>query len=210
MIAQLCPVVAAPKFSPLAAATDFGHRVVVAQDGLWLDVRQPWIRATVQIAESAWSTPYGVVKPAIDLLCDREHLAGMFSRFLGEADARCPVEHAAWVSVDDNYQLAYHEVEVLAASRGSISYRRPSTPGRHPFLDLHSHGEGRPFFSATDNRDDVNEMKLAIVVGDLGRANHSASFCARLCLAGLYVDVTDKLAKIMGLSGESRFALVGR
>lgn len=210
MISRLCPVVAAPKFSALGIANDFGHRVIVAHDGLWLDVRQPWLRASVKIAESSWPLPYGEVTPAIDLLCDGPDLAEVFHRFVAAAKERGRLEHAAWVSTDDDYRLAYHDVAIRHVSSQHIKYDRPSAAGRFMFLDMHSHGEGRPFFSAIDNRDDAGEMKLAIVVGDLGHANHHVTFCARLCLAGLYVDVTDKLARAMGLSGEAGYGLVGR
>jgi PRTRC genetic system protein A len=58
--------------------------------------------------------------------------------------------------------------------------------GWHLVCDLHSHGAGPAFFSATDNGDDAHSTKIAIVVGSLGR-DDGPTFAARLCAGGMFL-----------------------
>jgi PRTRC genetic system protein A len=66
-------------------------------------------------------------------------------------------------------------------------YRPPLLPvGTHIVCDIHSHGTGPAFFSATDDLDDAHSTKIAIVIGRLDRP-YGPVIEGRLCAAGMFL-----------------------
>jgi PRTRC genetic system protein A/PRTRC genetic system ThiF family protein len=182
VIQQHAPTVMAPSVGELVPLAENGHRYVAARDGLYIEIRRPWLRLLQPIAPSiATQLPYGELKPAI--ATDFGKIPrDMLARFLEEARKLSPFEHAAWIvwSARDR-RLEYRDLDVQEMSYGSVSYNRPRLEEHESLaIDLHSHGEMGAFFSGTDDADDAGEVKIAGVVGALkeGTAPEWAFRCA--------------------------------
>lgn len=189
VLQQSCPTIVVPKYGALVPMEEWGHRVLVARNGLWLEVLRPWLHALVPIAsQEAFPLPFGELTVKLALAFGRVPLS-FRERFLSEANAALPDEHAAWLVWNENQRtLQYRELAVIDRTPGRIQYRHPRlSDGEWLAVDMHSHGGLPAFFSATDNDDDRGAHKLAIVVGNLGSAEISVAM--RLCLGGLFIDL---------------------
>ena len=113
------------------------------------------------------------------------------ARFAGDAIASGNMEIAAcviWNTVTQT--LDSRRCEALHASSHRIQYVRPALAANESLvLDLHSHGHGPAYFSSTDDEDDRNEVKIAGVVGNV---NGELSWKFRLCLAGIFINESEK------------------
>ncbi|KEQ54817.1 hypothetical protein BV95_01046 [Sphingobium chlorophenolicum] len=132
--------------------------------------------------------PYGSVgEPRANLRCGlipRAFLAQIIDHF----GAALPNEAAAfivWDEDDRRFLLDFPQIDQATPSR--LVYRTPVLPGnRHIVCDIHSHGHGRAFFSATDDADDAHATKIALVIGRLGGPD-SPEFASRLCAGGMFL-----------------------
>lgn len=192
------PAVMVPRFGQLPAADRIGHRYLVAQDGLWLEVTRPWLLARVplpQYGEDAAGLPhplpFGKVESTISYNLDVGQYEHVRARFLADALRAMPNEFAAWGIYDARTrELTYQPLVAIEASAGGITFHRPDlAEGQHLAIDLHSHGKMGPFFSATDDADDCGEVKIAIVVGNLDQPE--PAWTSRLCLLGIFIADSD-------------------
>lgn len=203
MLQRVCPTIMAPRFEPFAPLATDGHRFVNSDAGLYLEVRRPWLSLLLPIADSAIPLPYGPVSPRVEFdfglgLDLAQHVA----RFIVEARSHQPDEHAAWLSYDrDAKALCYELVEAIERNGGHIRYARPTRlPGSRTLaVDLHSHGRHTAFFSAEDDRDGLDDVKLEIVVGKLDVA--TPSFACRLSALGLRLNYTEWLTALLDQAG---------
>lgn len=177
-----------PAIDALRAARA-GRGLVVGTDGVMLVLRRPWLALDVPIAEPlAASLPYGDTGgPRADLRCGLipvDLLGCVLERF---ADA-LPNESAAFILWNEDsglFTLAWPIIEEATPSR--LVYRPPSiAPGWHLVCDIHSHGNGPAFFSATDDADDAYATKIALVFGRLGNPD-GTMMVSRLCADGLFL-----------------------
>lgn len=191
---SVCPTVMVPAYEPLLPLSENGHRFLCARDGLYAELHRPWLHAVFRIAESAVPLPYGLPEAQTHLAFEKGQLAELLDRFVAQARAAFPREHAAWLSFDDA-GLHYEPVDVMSSGGGHIRYRRPSVIGSRTLaVDLHSHGRHPAFWSETDDHDDHDDAKLAIVVGNLDR--DEPTFKARLTMLGAVMDLSEWLASI--------------
>lgn len=207
---SLTPVVVVPRFSELAPLIIPGHRYLVAEDGLWLEVRRAWLWARMPLAQT-WGTalPFGRVAGPQELpeitagmevdarnftpplqaqyTFEGEDLERLQTLFVHDARASLPDEFAAWgVWNEQTSRLEYRPLVATEASPGGITFSRPRLEDHeHLAVDLHSHGALAAFFSSTDDDDDRGEVKIAVVVGTL---DQEPTFATRLCALGLFVD----------------------
>lgn len=197
---SVCPAVMVPRHEALTPMNGPGHRFLVAADGVYLDLARSWLRLTTLTAASAVAMPYGSVAERVDFGFGAD-FACLVARFIDEARSACPIEHAAWLVFDESArQLDYSPVHVAWGSVGRVRYHRPTASAtRHPAVDLHSHGRMPAFFSATDDVDDTDDAKLAIVVGNLG--DEVVSVAARLIAAGLCIDYSEWISTILNAAG---------
>lgn len=205
------PALMVPRFGELAPMEKSGHRYLVAEDGLWLEVKRPWLHARIPLrTENGFYTcgmvdehplPFGRLEKLVRYLITAEDLADLQERFVADARRALPNEYAAWGVYDElSGNIHYAPCIALEASAGGIQYLRPALgPNEHFAIDLHSHGELEAYFSATDNLDDCGEVKLAIVAGSLG--DERPTWAVRLCLLGVFImndaaaaDVPEELA----------------
>lgn len=189
------PVVVVPRFGALAPMEKTGHRYLVAEDGIWLEVKRPWLDARVPIAtiwngedEAAWdhSLPFGPVERRIAYAISNTEFDRIQQRFLIDARAALPNEFAAWAVYDEATQaLHYQPLVAIEAGPGGIEFHRPTLGlGHHLAIDLHSHGAMDAFFSSTDDEDDRGDVKVAVVAGRLDR---EPMWTTRLCVLGVFI-----------------------
>jgi PRTRC genetic system protein A len=174
LIQRQFPCVVAPRYGELAALDRKGERFIVCATGVKMEIWRPWIHAVIDL------TPEGVLRPmpygpgpeaGATLLCQPIPKA-MRERFIEEARATMPSEHAAWVTWNEHTRLfRYRSVQVLSHSPASITYVRPDLdPGEWLVGDIHSHARYPAGFSATDEVDDYGTLQLSLVLGSLDRS----------------------------------------
>ncbi|MFT0167533.1 PRTRC system protein A [Paraburkholderia mimosarum] len=186
------PIVAVPKHAKFAPLDDIGHRFLATAEGIFVEVRRPWlhvIQLLTKLPENAPRPPYGYIMPKIELAFGRLGVAIPFVQgFAEEARSALPNEHAAWIVWDaDTRSLEYVPLRISNATPGAIAFERPAlAPHQSLAIDLHSHGHGDAFFSSTDDADDAGEVKIAGVLGGLGDGN-KPSVVFRLCVLGMTI-----------------------
>lgn len=182
------PVVAVPRFSDLAPLKKNGHRYLVAEDGLYIEVRRPWLSIVWPVAPSDAPLPFGEADHVgMRLGFEWKELTELMDPFERDARAAMPNEFAAWITWKlteaGGHVLTYRPLFASAASPGGLDLIRPTlNEGEHLIADLHSHGSMEAFFSATDDEDDAGEVKYAAVLG--GVDTNTPRWRVRLCLPG--------------------------
>jgi len=181
------PAVIVPRFSDLAPLEKNGHRYLLAEDGLYIEARRPWLRITWPVAISDAPLPYGAVhNMGMHIGFQWSELTELLDPFERDAHAAMPNEFAAWITwkltESGSHLLTYLPLYAKSASPGGLDLIRPALPeGEHLVADLHSHGAMEAFFSATDDEDDAGEVKYSAVLGGLG---DKPKWRVRLCLPG--------------------------
>lgn len=190
------PAVMVPRFGALEPIGRTGHRYLVAEDGLWLEVNRPWLHAVVPVGASRpaeygrHALPFGRVEWRIWYAFSGAGIRRIYESFLADAVRAAPNECAAWGVYDETTgRLEYRPLVADRATPYSLNFHRPALPlHQHLAMDLHSHGTGAPYFSQTDDEDDRGEVKLSIVAGTV---DAEPSWAARLCLLGLFIPGED-------------------
>ena len=193
-----CPVVMVPRYEELVLLAEDGHRFLAATDGLYMEVRRPWLHAILLVAASPMPLPYGEAPQVFKLHLHHATLAPALARFIEHARETSPKEAAAWVTFSPpDGALGYVLPEVIENSAGYIQYYRPAaTASCLPMLDMHSHGAFPAFFSSTDETDDRNDdMKLAFVVGNLDQPEVTVAM--RLVGLGVSQDLSEFAVRIL-------------
>ena len=166
-----------------------GRGLIVGADGVMLILRRPWLALDVPLTPPIpASLPYGSIgAPRAELRCGlipNVHL----TRILDHIRAELPNEAAAfviWNEVTDSFAVLFPEIQEATPSR--VVYPTPVLAAdTHLVCDIHSHGAGAAFFSATDNDDDAHDTKIALVFVRLG-APDGPDMASRLCAAGLFL-----------------------
>ncbi|MDF0543845.1 PRTRC system protein A [Sphingobium sp. H39-3-25] len=168
-----------------------GHGLAVGRDGVMLILRRPWLALDTPLTPPFTAhLPYGSIgEPRADLRCGLipgEHLAAVLDHFR----AALPNEAAAfilWSEATGTFVVDFPQID--AASPTRLVYRPPvCEPGWHVICDMHSHGRGPAYFSATDDADDAHATKISLVIGGLGQPAAPA-LAARLCAGGMFLPV---------------------
>lgn len=186
VLQQSFPSVMVPSRECAPPMTRSGERLLIAADGVFLEVLRPWVRVVRRIAQYAVSTavPYGKVEETTALLCGQIP-ASLVADFHAMARVALPNEVGAWIvwnSVTGAFRIV--GLPSLSYGPGHLVYERPRlADGEWLVVDCHSHGTGRAFFSRTDNQDDMHDVKFALVLGDCDR---TPSVALRLCAKGIF------------------------
>ncbi|HEX7783445.1 MAG TPA: PRTRC system protein A [Sphingobium sp.] len=177
-----------PAIETLRAAQT-GQGLAVGHDGVMVILRRPWL------ALDAWVTPpvsaylpYGSAgSPRADLRCGLIPNA-FLDRILEHLREALPNESAAfivWNQATREFAVEFPVIDEATPSR--VVYRTPIlAPDWHLICDIHSHGAGPAFFSATDDVDDAHSTKLSLVFGRLDSANGPV-MASRLCAGGMFL-----------------------
>ncbi|MEM5373237.1 PRTRC system protein A [Paraburkholderia azotifigens] len=180
------PSVMVPTREAVAPMSASGERLLVASNGVFLEINRPWIRLVRLLGEFRWRSPipYGEVKVETEVRCGSvpaELVAG-FARMAREA---LPNEVGAWITWNAS-SGAFRLVPLpsLSHSPDHLKYERPQLEADEwMVVDCHSHGRSKAFFSSTDDRDDQHDVKLALV---LGHCHSAPSVALRLCVKGRF------------------------
>lgn len=179
------PTVMMPKFGTLEPSSKMGERIIVAQNGVFIEITRVWARFVRQVSPAiSTPLPYGNCEVVTDWKIDPIPTQ-LIQQFNEQAAAECRKEVGAsiiWNEVS-GYRLV--PVEVLDSSASHLRFVRPPlSASEHLVLDCHSHARGQAFFSSTDNRDDAFDVKVSYVVGHCDRTEKSTAM--RLCLKGQF------------------------
>jgi PRTRC genetic system protein A len=186
------PTVVVPAHAKFAPLVDIGHRFLMAAEGVFVEVRRPWLHVIQQIAKHGSTgprPPCGTVEPKVELAFGKLGVAIPFIQaFAEEARTALPNEHAAWIVWDQERKaLAYRPLRVSSATPGAITFERPALPANESLvIDIHSHGAGAAFFSNQDDADDAGEVKISAVLGGLADGG-TPSVAFRLCVLGMFI-----------------------
>ncbi len=186
------PVLPVPLFGPLAGMDANGERLLIAANGVFLQVRRDWLDWTERIAPApkGLSMPFGQVCAQGGILRGGPIPERLIERFVAAGRAALPNEIAGSIVLDSAtgaYDLRIHPL--LANGPAKVDSLRPTLArSQSRVVDLHTHGLLPAIFSGKDNRDDQGVV-LAGVFGQLDRERFAFSF--RLCLNGLFVPLTE-------------------
>jgi PRTRC genetic system protein A len=168
-----------------------GHGLAVGKDGVMLILRRPWLALDTPVTPPiAAYLPYGSAgEPKAELRCGLipgEHLAAILDHFR----VALPNEAAAFILWNETTRTFAVDFPIIDdATPTRLVYRPPvCQPGYHIVCDVHSHGLGTAYFSATDDADDAHATKISLVIGRL----HDPAgpvITARLCAGGMFLAV---------------------
>jgi len=187
---QSFPSVMVPRQEPLAPLDKPGERLLIAANGVFLEIVRPWIRIVRCIAEYRVATaiPYGTYDEATELRCTPVP-PELIAQFYGQTRDALPNETGAgivWHEPTGQFRLV--ALTPISQSPSHLVYERPVLhPGEHLVVDCHSHGAAAAFFSRTgihnDDDDDRHDVKFALVLGNCDRVPSTA---LRLCAKGIF------------------------
>lgn len=189
IIQKLCPVVIAPLYGQLDHLTTDGHRFLVANDGLWVEVRRPWLHAILPISdEPRMALPYGNLAKKITFTFGKLPIE-LLKKFIDDAREVCPIECAAWLVWDqEQKELVYRKLSTIEGTRTYLELERPMLADRESLaVELHSHGIDRAYFSEDDDKDDAGAYVISGIVGNVFSDKPSSTF--RLCVGGMFVNL---------------------
>ncbi len=193
------PVIAAPCHGILPPMTP-GLRLVIAANGLFVQVKLPWLDCLQRCGgvDSGLPLPYGALSPWLRLSFGVVP-AGLLRQFVALARYAAPNETAAAIIHGERTgMLRLATCETVEADRDHVIYRLPVLAATEQVaVDLHSHGDAPAFFSALDDADD-HAIKLCGVLGGVRSRHPEARF--RLAINGLFIDLCDQWDSVIGLT----------
>jgi PRTRC genetic system protein A len=196
------PTIMMPRFSAITGLDHSGHRYLVAQDGLWIEVRRPWLQLLWPFAPSPAPLPYGALEDTMEFGFEWDAFWVLVEQFRREACNALPNEHAAWFVWDEHAgRLFYRRLIAIDAGPAGIKLHRPQLAAHeHLAVDIHSHGTLPAGFSGTDDADDAGEVKLSVVLGNLDDPGAETQ-SMRLCAHGLFIPFADKSEAVCRVCG---------
>lgn len=177
-----------PALEALRAARA-GQGLAVGHNGVMLVLRRPWLQLDALVTSPmAIYLPYGSVgRPRADLRCGRIPRAH-FEKIMDHFRGALPNEAAAFVFWNEStfaFLVEFPAIDEATPSR--LVYRTPTLPSEwHMVCDIHSHGHGPAYFSATDDLDDALATKISIVIGRIERPC-GPEVASRLCANGMFM-----------------------
>lgn len=183
---SVTPTVMVPRHEKLEELSVPGHRILMAKNGVWLEVYRAWIYTRMPIAfDLPIAVPYGTVTAEKRMACGKIP-KDLVAQFIVKAKVRYPNECAAWVVWNEStcgWKLLMLDEISVGPDHAHVNLPRLED-GEHLVLDLHSHGFHPAYFSSTDDEDDCGAVKIAGVIGNVDDEVVSTAF--RLCVNGVF------------------------
>ena len=180
---RLCPVVGAPRFDTLERI-ETGQRIVLARNGVFAQVRTPWMDCLQRIGDLDPRFPlaFGDAEESLRLAFGTIPIR-LLEEFISVGRAALPNEIAGGLIYDALARtLRLAIFDSLDSGYAHVRYRLPVLRSEESIaVDLHTHGRLPAHFSDVDDADDMG-IKVAGVFGNLDRPHPSAAF--RLVLNG--------------------------
>ncbi|QET04021.1 PRTRC system protein A (plasmid) [Cupriavidus pauculus] len=187
---QSFPSVMVPRFGEVAPMGGSGERLLIAANGVFLEIVRPWIRVVRLLGkfEHRTAIPYGEAVEVTELLCGCVP-PDVIGEFAVMARAAYPNETGAFVVWNcRTHAFRLMPVRVLDQGMGHLKYERPTLADDEVLVvDCHSHGGHPAFFSSTDDTDDRHDVKFAFVMGSCNAV--VPSLALRLCAKGIFENV---------------------
>jgi PRTRC genetic system protein A len=181
-----CPTLSAPRFGALPDMEN-GQRVIVAANGVFVQVKLDWLDCTMRIAHlaPAPALPFGALHERVAFTFGVIPVT-LLDRFVEAGREELPNEVAGGLIYSGRTKgLRLAVFDAIRTSPDRIDYRMPELASDETIaVDLHTHGRDAAFWSSTDNLDDRG-IKVAGVFGHLDQARPSAAF--RLAINGHYL-----------------------
>lgn len=175
-----------PRFGPLPAL-DAGQRMVLASNGVFLEMKTPWLDCAARVGSLSprLPLPYGAMQERLAFAFGAMPIR-LLDEFVAAARSALPDEVAGALIHDEATNgLALRLHGAASAGPEHVDYQIADlAEGQTLAVDLHSHGRGPAFWSATDDEDDRG-VRVCGVFGDVDRPRPSARF--RLVLNGHFV-----------------------
>jgi len=175
------PLLAVPLDSPFEELAAPGRRILVAQDGLYLEARSPSMYVRVRLSEH--QLPYGRIGDRINLASGP--IPRAIARQLKDlALTAHPKEMAALVlSCSASTGEYWVHQPCSTATGGSVSYLDRGYDESMLVLDVHSHGHYGACFSATDDLSDQSRIgpHISLVFGHCA-TREGCEISARVCI----------------------------
>lgn len=189
LLAQM-PIVGMPPESPLERMERNGQRLVMAANGLFLEVRRDWLYA-MRLCGNAHPTlqmPFGTLSEVTELRGGPIPRT-LVSDFLAVARQACPMEVGGIITYDTtSTQWRLRVSHSLSASPVHLRYELPDLgPTEYRVVDIHSHGSDNAFLSPTDHHDMRGTTAVVMVAGKVDTA--TPRVLAFLCLQGMRIAV---------------------
>lgn len=181
------PTLMVPIVGSVLGMENNGHRYLMANNGVWVQVKRSWLNAVLPITtEPKVTVPYGAVSMECKVLAFPKQLMQEFGAFAKE---QYPNECAARI-IFNNLSKSFRLEKMVpkSVSTGHVSYSIPVLNADEELVvDIHSHGSYDAFFSKDqDDIDDATEVKVAAVIGYPNGIGQAPNWCFRLCVNGLF------------------------
>jgi PRTRC genetic system protein A len=178
-----CPVIAAPRFGPLPDMAN-GQRIILAANGVFVQVKLDWLDCIQQLSHALpIPLPYGGIEERLAFTFGVLPIR-LIEDFIAAGRRGLPNEVAGALIYAQRSRACGSLCEPIVVSPHQIDYRVPAMDGDETLaVDLHTHGYGRPFWSAKDDGDDQG-IKVAGVFGSLHHPEPRAMF--RLVVNGRF------------------------
>lgn len=148
---QLVPTVMVPQKTSLDVLTTCGHRFLAACDGLWIEVRTPWLYLRTRLAhQDKFPMPYGAVEQVI-VLDFKEFPSEHILVFEQEMRNSKNLEIGAWITWSKSKGFHYYRLNVDHKKNSNWRYEALVLPeGESLVFELLSCGTRKPVFETTD------------------------------------------------------------
>lgn len=190
------PTVMALKYGALPECGTGKTRLLMAQDGLYIETNQPWGRLVHRLYDAPRLLPYGEIEERDDFSELLTQALSMLHNDIIPAAAGYAEQNkewAGWIVWNEQNGLEYMPV-TFESTYVRAEVRHPDLPkGKHLVIDVHSHGTMPPFFSATDDEDDKGGVKISLVLGSYKAGNNAQTFktAYRYCVEGFFIGAVE-------------------
>lgn len=180
-----CPTIIVPRFSEFTSSEKCGDRVLVASNGIFIEITRKWGYFIRKISDVIVTLPYGAIQEKTKLFTPKlpRDLLKTFNALARENHVVEIGASIVWNSQSNAFRLL--RSESLIADSGFLRYKLADiSDNDHLIIDCHSHSDGPAFFSKADNEDDCHMVKFSYVAGNCNQARQSTVM--RLCLNGMF------------------------
>lgn len=182
------PTVSAPMYSTFEASNRSGERIVVAGNGLFIEITRVWGHFIRRIGDHSMQLPFGEIQEVTTL-----HVPPLPRHLLAAFNTHAQVNAHTEVGASIVWRVSTNAFRLVLStptrSTGDLlDYEIPPLEAdEHLVVDLHSHSRHRAFFSPQDDKDDKFAVKFSYVVGNCNLAVPTMEM--RLCLKGIFQQV---------------------
>jgi PRTRC genetic system protein A len=183
-----CPVAVVPgQPDDFVALASPGRRVLLAQDGVYLEARSGVLSCRVRLA--ACDLPFGATTQSVALVGGRPIERRVFDQLADMALRAHPNEMAAIITRDESGQ-DHIIVPRQTGSVGAVTYCDAEVDELQLVIDAHSHGPFKAAFSSTDDASDRSRIgpHVSLLFGTC-ESTASLRVSARLCVGSHLIDL---------------------